>query len=192
VTWDLSSEGTTGLHQAAYVLAHPTSVPPKRHRWLTKRRIAIMLTADLIVGSVAWHYLTEGHPSAVAAAVEAVGKDAAHNDWNAVYGRLCSTDRAQMSESDLAGAGEGALLQLGGLNHLTVTHVTSTHVALGPIHVPAATAAGQLVPRIGAPTAYTVTVVREVGGWKVCLSAGGYSSAALGVNEPLGSGSTAL
>jgi hypothetical protein len=153
---------------------------------LTKRRVAMMLAVDLVVGSVAWHYLTESHPSAVAAAVEDTAKDAGHNDWSAVYNRLCSTDRAQMSEGDLAGAGQGALLQLGGLNHVTVTQVTDTHVSLGPIHVPAATAAGELYPEIGAPTAYTVTVVRELGGWKVCLSAGGYSSAALGVNVPLG------
>lgn len=93
-----------------------------------------------------------------------------------------------MSESDLAGAGQGALLSLGGLNHVTVTKVTSTHVALGPIHVPAATAAGELVPEIGPPSPYTVTVVRELGGWRVCLSAGGYSSTSLGVNVPLGAG----
>jgi hypothetical protein len=148
----------------------------------------MMLAVDLVVGSVAWHYLTESHPSAVAAAVEGTAKDAGHNDWSAVYSRLCSTDRAQTSESDLASAGQGALLQLGGLNHVTVTQVTDTHVSLGPIHVPAATAAGELYPEIGVPTAYTVTVVRELGGWKVCLSAGGYSSAALGVNVPLGAG----
>jgi hypothetical protein len=147
-----------------------------------------MLTVDLVVGSIAWHYLTESHPSAVAAAVEGTAKDAAHGNWTAVYNRLCSSDRAQMSESDLASSGQAALLQLGGLNHVTVTGVTDTHVSLGPIHVPAATASGQLVPEFGTPSAYTVTVVREVGGWKVCLSAGGYSSTALGVNVPLGSG----
>jgi len=147
-----------------------------------------MLTVDLVVGSLAWHYLTESHPSAVASAVEGTANDAAHGDWNAVYQRLCSSDRAQMSEATLADEGQAALLQLGGLNHVTVTQVSDTHVSLGPIHVPAATATGQLVPRFGAASAYTVTVVREVGGWKVCLSAGGYSSAALGVNVPLGSG----
>jgi hypothetical protein len=188
VTWDLSSERTTDLHAAARALAHPVTAPPQRHRWFTKRRIAIMLVVDLVIGSVAWHYLTESHPTAVAAAVESVGKDAAHNDWAAVYSQLCSSDRAQIAESDLAGAGQGALLTLGGLNHLTVTHVTPTHVSIGPLHVPAATAAGELVPRIGPPSPYTVTVVRELGGWKVCLSAGGYSSTALGVNVPLGSG----
>jgi hypothetical protein len=188
VTWDLSSESETTLHQAAHNLARPVQAPNKHRRWFTKRRVAIALTFDIVVGSIAWHYLTESHPSAVAAAVEGTAKDAAHNDWPGVYSRLCSSDRAQMSENDLAQAGQGALLALGELNHVTVTQVTSTHVALGPIHVPAATASGQLVPVVGTPSPYTVTVVREVGGWKVCLSAGGYSSAALGVNVPLGAG----
>jgi hypothetical protein len=188
VTWDISSPSESTLRQAAQNLARPVSAPPRRHRWLSKRRIAIFLAVDLVVGSVAWHYLTESHPSAVAAAVESTAKDAAQNDWTGVYSHLCSTDRAQMSESSLAQEGQGALLAIGGLNHVTVTNVTSTHVALGPIHVPAATVAGELVPEIGQPSPYTVTVVREVGGWKMCLSAGGYSSAALGVSVPLGAG----
>jgi hypothetical protein len=178
------------LRDAANALVRPSRPAPKRRRWFTKRRIAIMLVVDLVVGSVAWHYLTEAHPSAVAAAIEATAHDAAHGDWNAAYGRLCSSDRAQTSEASFAQAGQAALLQLGGLNHVTVTSVTSTNVALGPIHVPAATASGQLVPELGTPSAYTVTVVRELGGWKVCLSAGGYSSAALDVNVPLGAGSS--
>jgi hypothetical protein len=188
VTWDLSAGRTTDLHQAARDLAHPPSTAPKRRRWFTKRRVAVVLAVDLVVGSVAWHYLTESPPSAVAAAVEATASDAAHNDWSGVYRRLCSSDRDQISQSALTQAGQLALFQLGGLNHVTVTKVTTAHVALGPIQLPAATAAGQLVPRLGAPSPYTVTVVRELGGWKVCLSAGGYSSAALGVSVPLGSG----
>lgn len=186
MTWDLSAERTTDLYQAARDLAPPVSPPPKRRRWLTKRRIAMALTVDLLVGSLVFHYLTESHPSAVAAAVEGTARDAAHNDWTGVYGRLCSSDRAQMSESDLAQDGQGALLALDGLNHVTVTRVVSTHISVGPIPVPAATAYGQLYPEIGPPSPYSVTLIRSVDGWQVCLSAGGYSSAALGVNVPLG------
>jgi hypothetical protein len=57
---------------------------------------------------------------------------------------------------------------------------------VGPIHWPAAQVSGQLVPVVGAPSAYSVTVVHEIGGWRVCLSAGGYSSAAMNVDVPLG------
>ncbi len=183
-----SPEGVLELRQAAAALKRHAAPLPKRHRWLTGKRLAIILVIDLVVGSLAWHYLTEAHPTAVAKAVESVGNDAAHNNWSAVYNSLCSSDRAQIAESDIASAGEGALLQLGGLHSVTVTNVTNTHVSLGPIPIPAAVVSGQLVPRIGPSSAYTVTVVREVSGWHVCLSAGGYSSTALGVNVPLGDG----
>ena len=62
-------------------------------------------------------------------------------------------------------------------------------VPVGVVHWPAAQVSGQLVPVIGQPSDYTVTVVHEVGGWRMCLSAGGYSSSAMGVDVPLGSGS---
>jgi len=190
VTTGPSPEGILELQRAAAGL-RPHTPPVRRHRWprwLTKRRLAAILVVDLVVGSVAWHYLTEPHPTAVARAVESVGRDAAHNNWSAVYAALCSSDRAQFAPSDISTAGEGAMLQLGGLNHLTVTRVVSTHVSLGPIPLPAAEVYGQLVPRIGAASAYSVAVVEEASGWHVCLSAGGYSSAALGINVPLGSG----
>jgi hypothetical protein len=174
------------LRSAAAALARPVTTPPPRRRWLTKRRIAAVLIVDLVLGSVAWHYLTATHSSAVAAAVEQTGKDAAHNNWTGVYSDLCSSDRAQFSESELHDAGEAALLQIGELDHVTVTSVDPTSLPVGPLHWPAAVVSGQLVPVIGAPSAYTVTVVRELGGWHMCLSAGGYSSVAMGVNVPLG------
>lgn len=178
------------LRDAARSLARTAPPAPPRRRWVTKRRVALVLAVDLVLGSIAWHYLTESHPSAVAAAVQRISKDAAHNDWNAVYSQLCSSDRDQMSERELATAGQAALLQLGGLSHVTVTRVTPARVSVGPLPVPAAQAAGELVPELGPQSAYTVTLVESVGGWHVCLSVGGYSSAALGIAVPLsGTGS---
>lgn len=180
------------LRQAAAALGRPIKSPRRQHRWLTPKRIALFLAIDLVLGIVGWHYLTATHPTAVAAAVEGTAKDAAHNNWNAVYNSLCSSDRQQMSEPDLADAGKAAMLQIGELDHVTVTDVQPLTVPVGPLHWPATTVSGDLVPVIGRPSAYTVTVIREVGGWKMCLSVGGYSSAALGVSEPLGSGQLSL
>jgi hypothetical protein len=188
VTSGPSPQGVAELRQAAAALGRPPSPPPRRRRThkFTKRRVALFLVVDLVVGGFAWHYITEPHPGAAAAAVQKVANDAAHNDWAAVYANLCSSDHGQIAESDLAGAGQAALYQLGGLSHATVTEVAPISVPIGPLHWPAAQVSGQLVPRLGAPSAYTVTVVHEVAGWKMCLSAGGYSSARLGVNVPLG------
>jgi hypothetical protein len=188
VTSGPSPQGVAELRQAAAALGRPPRPPAKRRRipTLTKRRVALFVVVDLVVGGYAWHYVTEPHPGAAAAAVERVAADAGHNNWAAVYANLCSSDHGQIAESDLAGAGKAALYQLGGLSHATVTTVTPTSVPIGPLHWPAAQVAGQLVPPLGTPSAYTVTVVHEVTGWKLCLSAGGYSSARLGVSVPLG------
>jgi hypothetical protein len=45
------------------------------------------------------------------------------------------------------------------------------------------------MPWFGVPSPYSVTAIRSITGWQVCLSAGGYSSTALHVSVPLdGSG----
>jgi hypothetical protein len=163
----------------------PPPAPRKRRHWLTKRRIALALIVDLVVGTIAWHYVTATHPGAAAAAVEATASDAAHNDWAGVYDSLCSSDRAQFSEAGLAQGGEAALPQLGGLNHVTVTSTEPVSVPVGPLHWPAVQVFGDLVPRFGVPSPYSVTAIRSITGWQVCLTAGGYSSTALHVSVPL-------
>jgi hypothetical protein len=178
------------LREAAAALIRTPKVPKQRAwwwRWMTPKRVALALVVDLVLGSVAWHYLTESHPTAIATAVERTANDAAHNNWTGVYESLCSSDRQQITEANLEDAGQEAMLQLGELNHITVATVTPLSIPVGPLHWPAAQVSGQLVPVIGAPSAYTVTVVRALAGWQICFSAGGYSSAALGVSAPLGS-----
>jgi hypothetical protein len=188
VTSGPSPGGIDELRRAAAALGrHPHK--PRRRRWphwLTRKRIVLLLVADLTLGTLAVHYLTRSHPAAEAAAVTATAQAAADNDWNAVYGDLCSSDRSQLSEAELQAAGRGALLSIGGLDHVTVSSVKSVSLPVGPIHWPAAQVSGQLVPVVGAPSDYTVTVVREVGGWRMCLSAGGYRSTAMNVDVPLG------
>jgi hypothetical protein len=188
VTSGPSPAGIEDLRRAAAALGHQPREPRRRRwpKWLTAKRVALLLVADLTLGTLAVHYLTRSHPAAEAAAVTAAADAAAHNDWNAVYDDLCSSDHSQLSESELQGAGRGALLAIGGLDHVTVSSVKSVTLPVGPIHWPAAQVSGQLVPVVGAPSDYTVTVVREIGGWRMCLSAGGYRSTAMNVDVPLG------
>lgn len=188
-----SQQGIAELKLAAAAL-RPYE-PPKRKRWwprwLTAKRLAIFLAADLILGSIAWHAIDNWlgpHAGRVTAAMEKVAAAASHNDWAAVYGDLCQSDQAQMDEATLASAGRAELIALGELDHVTVTSVTTVHQSIGPIALPAAQVSGQLVPVIGKPSTYTMVLVHELSGWHVCLSAGGYSSSALQVSAPLGSG----
>ena len=133
-----SIEGKAQLQFAAAALK-PYQPPQRRRRWprwLTAKRLALILVADLILGSVGWHYLTKPHSGAVTAALQRAARDASHNNWTAVYGELCANDRAQLTESDLAGAGRVALLQLGGLRGVTVTSVHNASQSLGPLNLP--------------------------------------------------------
>ncbi len=185
-----SPDGIAQLQFAAAALK--PYEPPRRKRrwprWLTAKRLALILVADLVIATIGWHYLTRPHAGAVASALEQTASDAGHGRWQNVYNDLCRDDRAQFSETDLATAGRAALLQLGGgLRGVTVRSVRNVSQALGPLDIPnAAQASGLLEPLIGAPSPYTVTLVRELGGWHVCLSAGGYSAQAMGVSQPLG------
>jgi hypothetical protein len=191
VTIGPSIDGVDRIRQAAAYL-QPYQPPVRKRRWpkwLTVRRLVLIVVADLILGSIGWHYLTAPHPKAAAAAVIDTANAAAHSNWTGVYDQLCSNDRSQISAADLSNAGRGALLTIGGLDHVTVTAVTPVTLPVGIVHWPAEQVSGELVPVIGQPSSYAVTVVREVGGWHVCLSAGGYSSSAMGVDVPLGSGS---
>ncbi|MBV9486966.1 MAG: hypothetical protein JO246_13015, partial [Frankiaceae bacterium] len=106
--------------------------------------------------------------------------------------RLCTSDQRQFTETELHDAGRVALLSIGELDHVTVSAVKPVKLTVGVMRWPAEQVSGQLVPVIGQPSDYTVTVIQERGTWKMCLSAGGYSSTAMHVNVPLGSGSLGL
>jgi hypothetical protein len=187
-----SIEGVDAIRQAAAYLK--PYEPPKRRKqrwpkWLTAKRTAILVVALLILGNVGWHYLTKDNPTAARGAVINTANAAAHNDWSAVYDRLCTSDQRQINESALHDAGRAALLSIGELDHVTVTSVTPVKLTVGVMRWPAEQVSGQLVPVVGQPSAYTVTVIQERGTWKMCLSAGGYSSTAMHVDVPLGNGS---
>lgn len=193
-----SIEGRDTLAWAMAELV-PQKKAPKHNPWWKRwlkwwfkrpKRLALFLVADLVLGSIGWHYLFGPNPGAVAKAMESIGSAASHNDWSKVYSDLCANDRAQISESDLEGSGRAAMASIGFLDHVTVTSVRTVHQSLGPISLPAAQVSGMLVPVVGTPSAYTMTLVHELSGWHVCFSAGGYSSTALNVSAPLGSGFT--
>ncbi|HVV75150.1 MAG TPA: hypothetical protein VHC43_03870 [Mycobacteriales bacterium] len=187
-----SIEGRDSLAYAASQLK-PYQVPVKKRRlrwprWLTWKRTVALLAVDVIFGPILWHHVFAANPGAVKGAVNHTLDDLEHHNWSGVYDSLCRNDRAQVDESDLAAAGDGALEQLGGgLARWTITSVTNIHQNLGPMNLPAAQVSGQLYPLAGSPSPFTVVVVHEIPeGWHICMSAGGFSM--LGYTEPLGSG----
>lgn len=191
-----SIEGRDSLAWAMAELV-PKHKPPKRKRWWQKwlawcfkhpKRVALFLLADLIVGSIGWHYLFRPNPAAAKRAVVTTISDAAREDWAGVYNSLCADDRAQIAESDLASQGQAALVQNGGLSRWTTTSARTVNESLGPINLPAVQVSGEAYSTAGQPSPYQVVVVHEATGWHVCLSAGGFS--VLGYTSPLTGGFT--
>jgi hypothetical protein len=187
-----SIEGRDALRYAMSELVPKKNEKQKRRfhwpKWLTWKRTVALLIVELILAHFAWNWLMTVNQDAVTKAIKHTMSDAAHHNWSGVYGSLCKADRAQVDEADLATAGNAALAQLGfGLDHATVTSINKVDQSIGPIGTAdAAQVHGELVPVAGDPQPYSVVLVHEIpGGWKVCMSAGGFSM--LGYTEPLGS-----
>jgi hypothetical protein len=193
-----SIEGRDALRYAMAELA--TTTPRKkqwyqrqwRPKWLTWKRAVALVIVDLVAAHFAWGWLMSVNQDAVTKALQKTMHSVAHKDWPGVYDSLCKSDRAQISEGDLAAAGPAAVASLGplGLDHATVDSITKVTQSVGPINTPnAAQVHGKLYPVVGQPSDYSVVLVHEIpGGWKVCMSAGGFNM--LGYTEPLGSGFT--
>ena len=142
-----SKPSIEGRDTLAWAMAElvPKAKPPKKRRWwwpkwMTWKRAVALVVLDIILGNIAWHYLFASHPGDVAKALQSTMSDVSHNHWDDVYNSLCRSDRAQISESELAGAGRAAMASIGFLDHATVTSVT-------PITRPATETMPSLAPR---------------------------------------------
>lgn len=187
-----SIEGRDALRYALSEVT-PYRKPVKKSRfhwpkWLTWKRTVALVIVDLILAHFAWDYVFKANPGAARGALLTAMSDASHHNWSGVYDSLCRSDRAQVSEPDLASAGDAAMMQLGlGLDHASISSVTPVTESLGPLVEPqAALITGELIPVTGAPSPYTIVVVHEIpGGWKLCMSAGHFSM--MGYTNPIGS-----
>lgn len=176
---------------AAAAALRPYTPPPPRRRGLLRRLgwkwALAFVVADLLVGSLLWH-VVDRHQDSPVTAVTRVADLAGRGDWAAVYDHLCTADHRQFSASDVASGGSAALQLLHGFAGVRIgaAHAVSVHL-IGPFALPAEEVSGQLVPQLGPPVDFHVTTVREVTGWRLCLSVGGYGAPAFGVDVPLGS-----
>lgn len=140
----------------------------------------------MVVGALLWH-LVGRHRDSPQRAVTRVAALAGQGDWTGVYHHLCSADHRRFTLADVASGGTAAMQLLHGLVGVRITDTRTVGVHLvGPLSLPAEQVTGRLVPPLGPTVDFHVTTVREVSGWAVCLSVGGYGSAALGVDVPVG------
>ena len=173
-------------------------MPPARRtpRWRRPRTIALFLAGDAVLGVVLVHVIA-GHQDSPGRAVQGTVALAAKGDWAGVWGRLCSADRRQYTAAQVGQAGRLAALTLRGVDHAEITAVTATSLPLdlpvvGVVGLPVRQVTGQLIASLGPPSTFRVITVRELGGWRICLSVGGYASSALQVDVPIGAAPTGV
>lgn len=181
--------GQARLAAAARELIRPPAPARRRRPWLLRlgwKWATAFVVADLVLGSLLWRVINS-HQDSPVKAVTRVTDLAGRGDWSGVYDHLCSADRRQYAAADVASGGSEALQLLHGLAGVRITDARTVRVHLvGPVSLPAEQVSGQLVPRLGPPLDFHVTTVREVAGWRLCLSVGGYGVPAFGVDTPLG------
>lgn len=185
MTFDLGA-GDRAAWQALNAGLAAAPAPPRATPWWRRhlRWLVLALVADVLVGVLVWRWVVD-EGSTPERAVQRVAERVGAQDWSGLRAELCAPDRGRYTTEDLAQAGAAALLVLRGVEGFEATRVSHLpEVRLGPAGLPARRVEGQLVAALGPRSAAHVTVVKEPTAWKVCLSAGGYGVAALGVEVP--------
>lgn len=186
-----SATGRAQLAAAAAALTRGQTVPAPQARWWRRpRNLGWLLVADVVIGSILLKVVS-GHQDSPATAVQGTVTLAGRGNWSGVHHRLCSADQRRFTTDQLAQAGRVAALTLRGLDHAEVTSVEPATLPLdlpvvGEVGLPVRLVRGHLIAALGPPSDFSVITVREIDGWRVCLSVGGYSSTALQVDVPIG------
>jgi len=173
------------LHRANEAFSAPPAPAALAPWWRRNLRwLALMVLADLLVGTLLWRWLRD-EASTPQRAVEQAVQLVADKDYAGLRGALCAPDRVRFTEGELAQAGRSAHLVLHGVDGFDVERVVVVpDVSLGPASLPARRVEGKVVALLGDPSRAWVTVVKEPTAWKVCLSAGGYGLDVMGVDVP--------
>lgn len=186
MSFDLGTGDRAAWESVNAVFSAPVLGPARPPWWRRNLRwLALGLVADVVIGALVLRALREESSTpqrAVVAAADLIAK----KDYAGLRASLCAPDRARYSVGELADAGRQLHLVMHGVEKFVPEQVTVLpDVRLGPVGLPARRVDGQVVAMLGPPSAAHVTVVQEPTAWKVCLSAGGYGLAILGVDEPL-------
>ena len=158
--------------------------PPKRAWWGHPKYIASLFLATLLIGIVAHHLLSTAANTPLAAA-QTAAKDIHDKNYASLRAKLCTQDRSRVSVSDLTNFGNQALLFNRGIEGVKVDSIKPVTLTGEYASLPAQKIAGTLISTIGQGTSFSVTAVDQ-NGWRLCLSAGGFSLPALNVDIPVG------
>lgn len=107
-------------------------------------------------------------------------------DYTGMRRALCREDRDQVGTNDLETAGRNAGPLLTNLDRPVISTVTDVTLTGDFAGVRAKQVAGTITAKIGAGTTFKVVTIQQSGGWRVCLTPGGYSLSAVNLDVPIG------
>lgn len=159
--------------------------PPRSPFYLQWRFIALGTALLLVISFLLYRASSpaENTPSAAASRVIALFLD---EHYSEMRGKLCKQDRAQVGANDLETAGRSGRDLLRTLDKAQVESITDISLGGSYAGVEAKQVSGLITPRVGAGTTFHVVTVNEDGGWRVCLSPGGYGLGAIDLDVPVG------
>lgn len=158
---------------------------PDKPVYLRRRFVAVFLLAALAL-SYAVNRLTNSAEDSPAAAATEVVELLLAEDYAQLRSKLCRADREQVGTNDLESAGQSAGSVLRTLDGLTVTTVSDVRLIGQYAGLRAQQVTGRINAKIGSGTDFHVVTVNESGGWRVCLSPGGYGLDAFDLDVPIG------
>ncbi|MCU1588507.1 MAG: hypothetical protein JWN31_2000 [Frankiales bacterium] len=159
--------------------------PPRPPFYLQWRFIALGVAVLLLISFMLYRSMStaEDSPKAAASRVIELFLDQKYSQMRT---KLCRADRAQVGANDLETAGRSGGDLLKTLDKPQVESVTDVALQGSYAGVQAKQVAGLITPIVGAGTTFHVVTVNEDGGWRVCLSAGGYGLGAFNLDVPIG------
>lgn len=157
--------------------------PPAKPFFLRRWAIVALVATAFVASTVIYRGLhsAEDSPEAAATRVIELFLD---QDYRQMRSKLCREDRARVGTNDLESAGLSAGNLLKALREPVIDSVTPVTLAAGYAGVEARQVSGRIIGL--SSTSFQVVTVKEQGGWRVCLSPGGYALAALNLEVPLG------
>jgi len=159
--------------------------PPPPPFYRRPRFVALLIVGTLALSFTVFR-LTSSAGNTPEAAATRVIELFLDEEYAELRTKLCSADRSQVGANDLETAGRtaGPLLRTYDKpDQMTVSDVVLQGSFAGK---QAKQVSGRILAKVGNGSAFKVVTVNERGGWRVCLSPGGYALTAFNLDVPIG------
>ena len=158
--------------------------PPPKPFYRRPWGIAVLAAVALAASSVVYRATSSAEDSPEAAATRVIELFLAE-DYGELRRALCREDRGQVGTNDLESAGASGAALIKALDDPVIESVAAVKLLGSYADVQAQQVTGRITG-LGGGTTFRLVTVQERGGWRVCLSPGGYALGALNLDVPIG------